>query len=182
MPFVTLYQGGWDHHTEIFKTCGTRLPTFEATIAALIEDLDQRGMLASTLVVALGEFGRTPKVNDRAGRDHWASAMSVLFAGGGTPGGSGISTSLEPPTMKKGPTMPKGPEAVEASCVWLLRAARNHKPRSSGTFMSTVCVGPGGVGSPPPGAGEPPLTENFRSPPKNRHGFAGSAGFGFLMT
>lgn len=87
VPFITLYEGGWDHHVDLFSTCTKRLPGFEATIAALIEDLAQRGMLETTLVLALGEFGRTPKINDKAGRDHWSSAMSVLFAGGGTPGG-----------------------------------------------------------------------------------------------
>lgn len=87
VPFVTLYEGGWDHHVGVFDLCTKRLPSFEATIAGLIEDLHQRGLLESTLVLALGEFGRTPKINERAGRDHWSNAMSVLFAGGGTPGG-----------------------------------------------------------------------------------------------
>jgi hypothetical protein len=87
VPFITLYEGGWDHHTDIFDRLNQRLPAFEATIASLIEDLAQRGLLDSTLVLALGEFGRTPKVNNRGGRDHWSNAMSVLFAGGGTPGG-----------------------------------------------------------------------------------------------
>ncbi|MBI3465544.1 MAG: DUF1501 domain-containing protein [Planctomycetes bacterium] len=87
VPFITLYEGGWDHHTEIFKGLDQKLPPFEAAIAALIEDLHQRGLLETTLVVALGEFGRTPKVNERGGRDHWSNAMSVLFAGCGTPGG-----------------------------------------------------------------------------------------------
>ncbi len=87
VPFVTLYHGGWDHHTDIFKSFESKMPPFEATIAALIEDLQQRGRLDRTLVIALGEFGRTPKVNDRGGRDHWSNAMSVMFAGGGTPGG-----------------------------------------------------------------------------------------------
>ncbi len=87
VPFVTLYEGGWDHHVDIFKGLDQKLPPFEAAIAALIEDLDQRGLLDTTLVVALGEFGRTPKVNDRGGRDHWSNAMSVMFAGCGTPGG-----------------------------------------------------------------------------------------------
>jgi hypothetical protein len=87
VPFITLYEGGWDHHSNIFTTIQNRLPSFEATIAALIVDLEERGLLDSTLVLALGEFGRTPKVNDNAGRDHWSSAMSVLFAGCGTPAG-----------------------------------------------------------------------------------------------
>jgi hypothetical protein len=93
VPFITLYEGGWDHHTKLFETCAKRLPAFEATIAALIEDLHQRGMLDSTLVIALGEFGRTPQINKDAGRDHWSNAMSVLFAGGGTPGGQVVGAT-----------------------------------------------------------------------------------------
>ncbi len=93
VPFVTLYEGGWDHHVDIFKGLDKKLPPFEATIAALIQDLDRRGQLDSTLVVALGEFGRTPKINDRGGRDHWSNAMSVMFAGGGTPGGQVIGAT-----------------------------------------------------------------------------------------
>jgi len=93
VPFVTLYNGGWDHHGKIFSSLNKKLPPFEAAIAALIEDLDRRGQLESTLVVALGEFGRTPKINDNAGRDHWSNAMSVMFAGGGTPGGQVIGAT-----------------------------------------------------------------------------------------
>jgi len=93
VPFVTLYQGGWDHHTDIFQSLDKKLPPFEATIAALISDLKQQGMLERTLVVVLGEFGRTPKINDRGGRDHWSNAMSVLFAGGQTPGGQVIGAT-----------------------------------------------------------------------------------------
>ena len=59
----------------------------------LIMDLDRRGLLETTLVVALGEFGRTPKINKDAGRDHWSNAMSVLFAGGGTPGGQVVGST-----------------------------------------------------------------------------------------
>jgi uncharacterized protein (DUF1501 family) len=66
-------------------------------VSALITDLKQRGLLDSTLVIALGEFGRTPQINKDAGRDHWSNAMSVLFAGGGTPGGQVVGA-----TDKKG--------------------------------------------------------------------------------
>jgi hypothetical protein len=93
VPFVTLYHGGWDHHTDIFQSFETKMPPFESTVAALIEDLKQQGMLGRTLVIALGEFGRTPKINDRGGRDHWSNAMSVMFAGGGTPGGRVIGAT-----------------------------------------------------------------------------------------
>jgi hypothetical protein len=93
VPFVTLYNGGWDHHADLFSALDSRLPSFEATIAALIRDLDQKGMLDRTLVIALGEFGRTPKINSRGGRDHWSNAMSVAFAGGGVAGGQVIGAT-----------------------------------------------------------------------------------------
>ena len=93
VPFVTLYDGGWDHHRDIFNSLNKRLPNFESSIATLILDLERRGMLDSTLVIALGEFGRTPKVNDRGGRDHWSNAMSVMFAGGKTPGGQVVGAT-----------------------------------------------------------------------------------------
>ncbi|WP_339743006.1 DUF1501 domain-containing protein [uncultured Rubinisphaera sp.] len=93
VPFVTLNEGGWDHHRDLFKTCKTRLPTLDATIATLIEDLEERGLLEETLVVMLGEFGRTPKINKDGGRDHWSNAMSVLMAGAGTPGGTVVGAT-----------------------------------------------------------------------------------------
>jgi hypothetical protein len=93
VPFVTLYDGGWDHHEGIFGAYEKKMPDFESSIAALIEDLAQKGMLERTLVIALGEFGRTPKINERGGRDHWSNAMSVMFAGVGTPGGQVIGAT-----------------------------------------------------------------------------------------
>ena len=67
VPFITLNQGGWDHHIGIFKAYKQRMAAFESTIAELIQDLDRRGLLETTLVVALGEFGRTPKINKDGG-------------------------------------------------------------------------------------------------------------------
>ena len=98
VPFVTIYDGGWDHHSDLFGALKKRLPTWDQTVATLINDLDQRGMLETTMVIALGEFGRTPKISTLAGqtkpgRDHWANAMSILFAGGGTPGGQVIGAT-----------------------------------------------------------------------------------------
>ena len=93
VPFVTLNEGGWDHHTDIFPAFDKRMPGFENTIASLIEDLEERGLLETTLVVALGEFGRTPQINKRGGRDHWSNAMSVLMAGCGTPGGQVVGAT-----------------------------------------------------------------------------------------
>jgi len=88
VPWVTVYYGGWDHHRGLFKTCKkTALPTLDTGLAALMEDLAERGSIENTLVVCLGEFGRTPKVNKDAGRDHWSFAMSVMMGGAGVPGG-----------------------------------------------------------------------------------------------
>jgi len=81
--FVTVNYGGWDHHENIFKGLDAKLPEFDQGFAALIRDLDDRGLLADTLVACFGEFGRTPKVNDKAGRDHWGRAGSLIFAGAG---------------------------------------------------------------------------------------------------
>ena len=81
--FVTVNYGGWDHHGEIFKGLDRKLPEFDQGYSSLILDLDQRGLLDDTLVLAMGEFGRTPKVNDKAGRDHWGRAGSMLWAGAG---------------------------------------------------------------------------------------------------
>jgi hypothetical protein len=93
VPFITLYDGGWDHHVGVFAACQQRLPGWDNTVATLIDDLDQRGLLSSTLVIALGEFGRTPQINRDAGRDHWSNSMSVLFAGAGTPGNQAIGAT-----------------------------------------------------------------------------------------
>jgi hypothetical protein len=82
--FVTVTDGGWDTHTNNFKSLKDRLlPRLDRAYAALLQDLHDRGLLASTLVVWFGDFGRTPKVNPSAGRDHWASAGAACMGGGG---------------------------------------------------------------------------------------------------
>jgi hypothetical protein len=82
--FVTVSLGGWDTHGQNFQALRTRLlPQLDQTLSALIEDLSDRGMLDSTIVYCAGEFGRTPRINPNAGRDHWARSMAVLLAGGG---------------------------------------------------------------------------------------------------
>jgi hypothetical protein len=88
VSWVTVNWGGWDHHTGIEAAYkGDQLKTLDQGVSALISDLSERGLLDSTLVLVLGEFGRTPKVNKDGGRDHWPHAMSVLMAGAGIPGG-----------------------------------------------------------------------------------------------
>lgn len=81
--FVSVTYGGWDMHANIGAGITNTLPFFDQAYAALITDLEQRGMLDSTLVMISSEFGRTPKINQNAGRDHWPRVFSVVFAGGG---------------------------------------------------------------------------------------------------
>jgi hypothetical protein len=87
--FVTVSDGGWDTHTGGFPALKNRLvPRVDQALPELLIDLSQRGLLETTLVVWLTDFGRTPKVNSAAGRDHWASVGFAILAGAGIPGGS----------------------------------------------------------------------------------------------
>lgn len=84
----------WDSHTDVFpRMTNDLVPPADQAYSALLEDLDQRGLLDSTLVVATGEFGRTPRINASGGRDHWPNCYSVVFAGGGIKGGQTWGTS-----------------------------------------------------------------------------------------
>lgn len=82
--FVEVVHDGWDTHQDNFNRVQKQLGVVDPAVAALVEDLDRRGLLASTLVVWLGDFGRTPKINAREGRDHHPKAWSTMLAGGGT--------------------------------------------------------------------------------------------------
>ena len=94
VSWMTVYFGGWDNHTKLFEAYkGEQAKKMDQGVAALINDLDARGMLENTMVVLLGEFGRTPKVNKDAGRDHWPHAMSVLMAGAGIPRGQVVGAT-----------------------------------------------------------------------------------------
>jgi len=112
--FTTVSFSGWDTHGGNFKKCKeSLLPQFDQGLAALLAQLDSRGRLDSTTVLVTGEFGRTPKINPRAGRDHWPRAFSVLMAGGGVRGGQVIGASDE---KGMGPAdQPITPDAVAAS-------------------------------------------------------------------
>jgi uncharacterized protein (DUF1501 family) len=105
--FSTVSFGGWDTHGQTFTAHKTRLaPTTDTVLAALIRDLDERGLLDSTIVMCAGEFGRTPKINKNSGRDHWARSMACVLAGGGfkrgyahgTTDASGMAPATEPVT------------------------------------------------------------------------------------
>jgi hypothetical protein len=104
---VTLQYGGWDMHTQIAAGMRGSMPAFDQGFAALIADLDRSGLLARTLVMVSSEFGRSPKVNKDAGRDHWPKVFSVVLAGGGVKKGfvfgSSNATATEPENDPIGP-------------------------------------------------------------------------------
>jgi len=92
--FVTLSYGGWDTHGNNFTACKQNLlPPLDQGLAALFGSLAERGLLDTTAVFVTGEFGRTPKINERAGRDHWPRAMFALLAGAGMKGGQVLGAS-----------------------------------------------------------------------------------------
>jgi hypothetical protein len=93
--FITVTYGGWDHHDNIANNINNQLPSFDKAFAALINDLDSRGLLDSTLVCIATEFGRTPKINPTAGRDHWPRVFSTVMAGGGIKQGMIYGSSNE---------------------------------------------------------------------------------------
>ena len=126
--FVTVYDhqpngqlANWDAHADVFpRLKDDLLPPADRAFAALIEDLTDRGLLDSTLVIAMGEFGRTPKINGQAGRDHWPYCYSAVLAGGGVRGGTvyGASDKLGPTpisTASRRPTSPRPSSGGSAS-------------------------------------------------------------------
>jgi len=91
VPFIEVDLGGWDNHANIFPTLkDNKLPVLDQAMAALTADLEQRGLLKDTVIIWMGEFGRTPRINGRTGRDHWARAWSVVVGGGGIKGGIAV--------------------------------------------------------------------------------------------
>jgi hypothetical protein len=93
VTFVTVTNGGWDHHTELFAKCRRQLPPHDAALASLVEDLHERGLDREVLVLAWGEFGRTPRVNGSGGRDHWPGCMSAVVAGGAVTTGQVVGST-----------------------------------------------------------------------------------------
>ena len=115
VPFVEVDLGGWDNHSNIFRTLETKLPELDKAMSALVEDLDQRGMLRDTAVIWMGEFSRTPRINGDTGRDHWARSWSVAVGGAGMKGGIAVGATNEDGTEVT--TEPYSSEDVMASVV-----------------------------------------------------------------
>ncbi len=102
VTFVTISDGNWDHHAQIFQSCRQQVPPLDAAVATMVEDLYDRGLADRVLVLVWGEFGRTPRINN-GGRDHWPGSMSAMLAGGGLKMGKVIGATNrkgEQPTEK----------------------------------------------------------------------------------
>ena len=84
---IEVHSGGWDMHNDVIGSLDNRAPAFDQALATLLEDLEAKGLLETTMVVVASDFGRTSRINDRAGRDHQPAAFSTVFAGGGIQGG-----------------------------------------------------------------------------------------------
>ena len=111
---VTIDHSNWDTHDNNFRTLREQLlPPLDSALAALFRDLADRSLLASTLVVVTGEFGRTPRINNNAGRDHWGPAFTVLLGGGGIRGGRIVGASDARAERPAG--NPHGPEDLAAT-------------------------------------------------------------------
>ena len=98
VPFVEVQRGGWDMHQNLWQNMPKVAGEVDQGLSALIEDLKERGLLQKTLVLCLGEFGRTPKINNKSpevGRDHWARNFNLLLAGGGIRGGVCVGKTSE---------------------------------------------------------------------------------------
>jgi uncharacterized protein (DUF1501 family) len=114
VAFVEVDLGGWDNHANIFNTLqNQRLPQMDQAMAALVEDLEQRGLLEDTAIMWMGEFGRTPRINGDTGRDHFARAWSVVVGGAGLKGGIAVGKTNEDGTSVD--TEPYTSEDVMAS-------------------------------------------------------------------
>ena len=117
VTFVTVADGGWDHHGQIFPSCRQQLPPLDAAVATLVEDLHDRGLAERVLVLVWGEFGRTPADQRRRGRDHWPGASSAVVAGGGLKMGQVIgATNRKGESPTSAPCVPKTCSVPSITC------------------------------------------------------------------
>lgn len=119
VPFIEVRRGGWDNHRNLYKALPKNAGMVDQGLAQLIADLKQRGRLDRTLIVCVGEFGRTPKLNKRGGRDHWPKNFGLLMAGAGVRGGKVIGK-----TADDGMTVVDRPLVVEDMFQTMCRAMK----------------------------------------------------------
>jgi hypothetical protein len=139
VTFVTISDGNWDHHAQIFQMCRQQLPPLDAAVSTLVEDIYERGLADRVLVLVWGEFGRTPRISN-GGRDHWPGSMSALLAGGGLKMGQVVGA-----TNRKGEQpieRPLRPEDVIHTVYHVLGINPRHDfPNDSGRPMPVLNQG-----------------------------------------
>ena len=137
--FVSVTYGGWDMHTQISAGMRRDMPALDQGLSTLIEDLESRGLLSKTLILVSSEFGRTPKINNEAGRDHWPKVFSVMMAGGGVKGGlvygSSDATATEPEFD------PVTPEDLATTMYHLLGIVADKELMAPGDRPVEICDG-----------------------------------------
>ncbi len=137
VTFVTIAEGNWDHHAAVAQNCRKDVPPMDAAVASLVEDLHDRGLAESVLVLVWGEFGRTPRLNGSGGRDHWPGSMSAMLAGGGLRMGQVVGA-----TNRKGEQpseRPLRPEDVIRTVYHVLGIDPLHEfPNESGRPMAVM--------------------------------------------
>jgi hypothetical protein len=137
--FVTVTYGGWDMHNQIAAGMRRDMPALDQGLATLIEDLESRGLLSKTLILVSSEFGRTPKINNEAGRDHWPKVFSVMMAGGGVKGGlvygASDATATEPEFD------PVSPEDLATTMYHLLGIVADKELMAPGDRPIEICDG-----------------------------------------
>jgi hypothetical protein len=137
--FVSVTYGGWDMHTQISAGMRRDMPALDQGLSTLIEDLESRGLLSKTLILVSSEFGRTPKINNEAGRDHWPKVFSVMMAGGGIKGGlvygSSDATATEPEFD------PVTPEDLATTMYHLLGIVADKELMAPGDRPIEICDG-----------------------------------------
>ena len=146
VPFITINHGGWDTHKEHFPQMQKKLPVLDQGLASLLEDLGQRGLLESTIVVCNGEFGRTPKVLTEApwngGRGHHGACFSALVAGGGFHGGKVVgATDWRGETVKDRPVYPWDLSASIYKLLGIDPHGRLPHPQGCVTYVSPLASG-----------------------------------------
>jgi uncharacterized protein DUF1501 len=137
--FVTLTYGGWDMHNQISNGFRNTMPPLDQALTALIKDLDKTGLLSTTLIMVSSEFGRTPKINQTAGRDHWPKVFSVMLAGGGIKGGTVYGTSNA--TASEPETDAIGPEDLATTVYHQLGIVADKELMAPGNRPIEICDG-----------------------------------------
>jgi hypothetical protein len=137
--FVTLTYGGWDMHNSVTQGMRGQMPALDQALTTLINDLEAQGLLNTTLIMVSSEFGRTPKINATAGRDHWPKVFSVMLAGGGIKGGTIYGTSNS--TASEPDSDPVGPEDLATTVYHQLGIVADKELMAPGNRPIEICDG-----------------------------------------